>query len=367
MHTTLSSKWHFAALFLLAFLLTGCGVTTKKTFLGEPVARDATSTPPVSSSDSGQAGPDGLSRNPALDSANTTGVQKLLNIITPYRIDIQQGNFVSQEMLEKIQAGMTKEQVRFALGTPLLADVFHSNRWDYLFRLQKANGQITNNRIVIYFDDNRVAKILHDALPNETEYLEIISGPVKKKKTDKSVQPETPVSSEATAVIDATETVESTSPPETYEATPVTTDYQETATTESVEILSSPAETEMPVIETAPVKIDRTVPTMTDSDETVTESTETIESVTTPQETFQTETTVTDSYDKTTVSTESVESTPASSEMESVEMVVPAPVNQHEPKKAATTVTRDAVIEQDDDARAAPNSTMQLHQLMQPQ
>ncbi|MDR0934401.1 MAG: outer membrane protein assembly factor BamE [Burkholderiaceae bacterium] len=161
-------------------------MTKKETFLGEPVQPNAGTSIPISSGSEQAASAESLSRNPALDSAEATGVQRLLNIITPYRIDIQQGNFVSQEMLAKIQPGMTKEQVRFALGTPLLTDVFHAKRWDYLFRLQKPNGRITNNRVIVYFDDNRVARVVNDPLPNEVEYLETISGRPLKKKVDES-------------------------------------------------------------------------------------------------------------------------------------------------------------------------------------
>jgi len=54
------------------------------------------------------------------------------DFMQPYRIDVQQGNFVSQEMVSKLQLGMTREQVRAALGTPLLTDIFHVDRWDYV-------------------------------------------------------------------------------------------------------------------------------------------------------------------------------------------------------------------------------------------
>ena len=53
--------------------------------------------------------------------------------ITPYRMVIQQGNFISQEMVAQLKPGMSKEQVRFILGTPLVTDIFHADRWDYVF------------------------------------------------------------------------------------------------------------------------------------------------------------------------------------------------------------------------------------------
>lgn len=78
------------------------------------------------------------------------GMRKWISKLTPYKVDIQQGNFVSSEMLSKLKPGMTKEQVRFVLGTPLLTDMFHANRWDYLFRLQKPNGALTTNRVTVF-------------------------------------------------------------------------------------------------------------------------------------------------------------------------------------------------------------------------
>ena len=53
--------------------------------------------------------------------------------VKPYRIEIQQGNFISQDMVAQLKPGMSKEQVRLALGTPLLNDIFHADRWDYVF------------------------------------------------------------------------------------------------------------------------------------------------------------------------------------------------------------------------------------------
>ena len=73
-------------------------------------------------------------------------------IVTPYRIDIQQGNFVTLDMVEKLQAGQTREQVRFILGTPLLTDVFHANRWDYVFRSAKGWNDPEKRRLTVFFD-----------------------------------------------------------------------------------------------------------------------------------------------------------------------------------------------------------------------
>ena len=99
------------------------------------------------------------------------GFQKFMGIFTPYRITIQQGNFVSQEMADQVKEGMTREQVRFILGTALLTDIFHADRWDYLFRLLKPSGELITSRVTIYFKQGLVSKIDRGNLPNEQEYL----------------------------------------------------------------------------------------------------------------------------------------------------------------------------------------------------
>ena len=150
-----------------------------------------------------------------------TGVKKWLSFFTPYRVNVQQGNFISSEMLAKIQPGMTKEQVRFVLGTPLLTDMFHANRWDYLFRLQKTNGAITTNRVTVFFKENVVERVSNDHLPGEAEYLSHISSdddpadtPVKASSGEKTKQETSSVKTasdgteEAGASSAATETAE---------------------------------------------------------------------------------------------------------------------------------------------------------------
>lgn len=99
------------------------------------------------------------------------GFNKFLGIFTPYRITIQQGNFVSEEMASQLKEGMSREQVRFVLGTALLTDMFHSDRWDYIFRLQKPSGELITSRVTVYFTNSLVSKIERGELPNEKDYL----------------------------------------------------------------------------------------------------------------------------------------------------------------------------------------------------
>ncbi len=88
-----------------------------------------------------------------------TPLQKFMWFFSPYRPDIQQGNFVSEEMLAQLKVGMTREQVRFVLGTSLLTDIFHADRWDYPFRLARGSGETTSSRVVVFFDkEGKVAR-----------------------------------------------------------------------------------------------------------------------------------------------------------------------------------------------------------------
>lgn len=108
--------------------------------------------------------------------------KRFLGIFSPYRPDIQQGNFVSQEMVAQLKIGMTPDQVVFLLGTPLLNDIFHGQRWDYPFRMQKGNGEITTSRVTVYFENNRVSRIEGGDLPTEADYLARIANKAKQKK-----------------------------------------------------------------------------------------------------------------------------------------------------------------------------------------
>jgi outer membrane protein assembly factor BamE len=111
-----------------------------------------------------------------------TQLQKFMWFFSPYRPDIQQGNFVSEEMLSQLKIGMTRDQVRFIFGTALLTDPFHADRWDYAFRLAKGNGEITTSRVIVFFKDGKVERFEGGNLPTEKEYIARIAGPAPKSK-----------------------------------------------------------------------------------------------------------------------------------------------------------------------------------------
>lgn len=71
-----------------------------------------------------------------------------------YKIDIQQGNVVTQDMIDQLRPGMTRRQVRFIMGNPLIVDTFHADRWDYLYTLQPGGGTREQERMSIFFNGN---------------------------------------------------------------------------------------------------------------------------------------------------------------------------------------------------------------------
>lgn len=86
-------------------------------------------------------------------------------LFEPYRTDLPQGNYVTREMLDRVKPGMTRSQVRAALGSPLLENMFRADRWDYVFRYLHASGRSEQRRVTIRFRDDRVDAIEADELP----------------------------------------------------------------------------------------------------------------------------------------------------------------------------------------------------------
>jgi outer membrane protein assembly factor BamE len=81
-------------------------------------------------------------------------------------MEIQQGNFITQDMVSRLKPGMTKEQVRFVLGTPLVADIFHADRWDYVYTRTRERGAPTEHRrVTLFFEDGKLARVAGDVVP----------------------------------------------------------------------------------------------------------------------------------------------------------------------------------------------------------
>lgn len=93
--------------------------------------------------------------------------------INEYKIDIQQGNVLTQEMVSQLKPGQTRDQVRFLLGTPLVTDIFHQQRWDYVYRYQNGQtGNVESRKFTVYFDGNdRLASVAGDTAEGDSGEL----------------------------------------------------------------------------------------------------------------------------------------------------------------------------------------------------
>jgi outer membrane protein assembly factor BamE len=152
--------------------LSGCASWRNQTQAAAPVA----TSPAAVAADASRSA---AVANAGAQTTSVTQLRKFFWVFSPYRPDIQQGNFVSQEMLSQLKVGQTREQVKFILGTPLMTDIFHADRWDYPFYLARGNGELTKARVTVYFKDDKVEKFDGGNLPTEREYIARIAGPAK--------------------------------------------------------------------------------------------------------------------------------------------------------------------------------------------
>lgn len=95
-----------------------------------------------------------------------------------HRIDIQQGNLVTQESVEKVKTGMSRNEVRLALGTPLLRDPFRADRWDYYFSISQGAGATDTRKVTVTFAADKVTKVEGVGVENE-----IFTGGVEKRRS----------------------------------------------------------------------------------------------------------------------------------------------------------------------------------------
>ncbi len=87
--------------------------------------------------------------------------------VKPYRIDIRQGNVVTQEMVAQLKPGLTKDQVRFVLGSPLVADMFHTDRWDYIYYFNPGQGELQQRRLTVFFEQGKLARLAGDVVAGD--------------------------------------------------------------------------------------------------------------------------------------------------------------------------------------------------------
>lgn len=84
-----------------------------------------------------------------------------------YKVDLQQGNIIEAAAVEKLKVGMDKRQVQFLLGSPAVTDVFHADRWDYVYYLKPGRGATRLESVSIYFEGDRIARLEHRPPRNE--------------------------------------------------------------------------------------------------------------------------------------------------------------------------------------------------------
>jgi len=94
--------------------------------------------------------------------------------INPYRFELIQGNVITKEQLEVIRPGMSKNQVKEVLGTPLITSLFHEERWDYAFTVRRSGQEIQKKKLAVFFDKEQMLRFESDPLPSEAEFAAAI-------------------------------------------------------------------------------------------------------------------------------------------------------------------------------------------------
>lgn len=117
----------------------------------------------------------------ACGSFNAASV-KAASVVSPYKIDVVQGNVVTREQLAVLKPGMPRAMARDILGTALLTSVFHADRWDYVFTLKRQNAEPQSRKVTVFFKNNVVDRIEADELPSEVEFVSTLRTPVQTGK-----------------------------------------------------------------------------------------------------------------------------------------------------------------------------------------
>jgi outer membrane protein assembly factor BamE len=99
----------------------------------------------------------------------------LAGIVTPYKVEVVQGNFVSKEQKEALQAGMPRNQVRDVLGSPLVTSAFHADRWEYVFTIRRQGQEPQQRKLTVFFKGDELAKVESDELISEQDFVSSLS------------------------------------------------------------------------------------------------------------------------------------------------------------------------------------------------
>lgn len=111
--------------------------------------------------------------------------RSVADFIQPYRTPVVQGNFVSREQVALLRPGQSRQQVRDLLGTPLLASVFHADRWDYVFTLRRQDLAPQAYRLTVHFKGEALERFEGDTMPSEAEFVASLDAARKGKDKGK--------------------------------------------------------------------------------------------------------------------------------------------------------------------------------------
>ena len=103
--------------------------------------------------------------------STSTSAINPVNWLTPYRMDVIQGNFISKEQVDMLKTGMSRNQVKEVLGTPLLTSLFHADRWDYVFTLKRQGVEPQAYKYTVFFTGDQLIRFEGDAMPSEAEFI----------------------------------------------------------------------------------------------------------------------------------------------------------------------------------------------------
>ena len=106
-----------------------------------------------------------------------------------YRMDVNQGNYVTQDMVDRLKVGQTRQQVRLALGTPLVQSAFHDNRWDYVYQFRQRGRLVESRQFAVYFVDDKLARWEGDEMPKSVAELNRAAA---ERRLGKMPQPDDP-------------------------------------------------------------------------------------------------------------------------------------------------------------------------------
>lgn len=95
----------------------------------------------------------------------------IAGVVTPYKVEVVQGNVISREQVEQLKPGMSRQQVRDLLGTPLVASLFHGDRWDYVFTLKRQGLEPQQRRLTVFFKGEALERFEGDPMPSEAEFV----------------------------------------------------------------------------------------------------------------------------------------------------------------------------------------------------